>query len=305
MKKNIIITGGSGQDAQILAKILQKKNYKVYCFYNDKKPVIQKKITYIKQNLSSKKKLDIFFSKIKPNIVIHFAAHNPSFSEISKNKFYKKNFNSTKNIFFTVFRSNQKAKFIFCSSSQIFLKTQKKVSEKSKITASTDYTKFRIESDQLMLKFKNKEKINYTNAILFNHDSIYRNEKFLLPRIVKALIKKNHKFLNYIINKNISSDFSHAEDICYGIYKIIISKHNLDKVILSSGKYTKINNIIKFLINKYNIDLKLNFKKIKINPTVVGNNNLAKKKLLWSHKKNIYIATDEIYKFFIKNLKSK
>ena len=192
MKKNIIITGGSGQDAQILAKILQKKNYKVYCFYNNKKPVIQKKITYIKQNLSSKKKLDIFFSKIKPNIVIHFAAHNPSFSEISKNKFYKKNFNSTKNIFFTVFRSNQKAKFIFCSSSQIFLKTQKKVSEKSKITASTDYTKFRIESDQLMLKFKNKEKINYTNAILFNHDSIYRNEKFLLPRIVKALIKKNH-----------------------------------------------------------------------------------------------------------------
>ena len=156
-----------------------------------------------------------------------------------------------------------------------------------------------------MLKFKNKEKINYTNAILFNHDSIYRNEKFLLPRIVKALIKKNHKFLNYIINKNISSDFSHAEDICYGIYKIIISKHNLDKVILSSGKYTKINNIIKFLINKYNIDLKLNFKKIKINPTVVGNNNLAKKKLLWLHKKNIYIATDEIYKFFIKNLKSK
>lgn len=305
MKKNIIITGGSGQDAQILAKILQKKNYKVYCFYNNKKPVIQKKITYIKQNLSSKKKLDIFFSKIKPNIVIHFAAHNPSFSEISKNKFYKKNFNSTKNIFFTVFRSNQKAKFIFCSSSQIFLKTQKKVSEKSKITASTDYTKFRIESDQLMLKFKNKEKINYTNAILFNHDSIYRNEKFLLPRIVKALIKKNHKFLNYIINKNISSDFSHAEDICYGIYKIIISKHNLDKVILSSGKYTKINNIIKFLINKYNIDLKLNFKKIKINPTVVGNNNLAKKKLLWLHKKNIYIATDEIYKFFIKNLKSK
>lgn len=305
MKKNIIITGGSGQDAQILAKILQKKNYKVYCFYNNKKPVIQKKITYIKQNLSSKKKLDIFFSKIKPNIVIHFAAHNPSFSEISKNKFYKKNFNSTKNIFFTVFRSNQKAKFIFCSSSQIFLKTQKKVSEKSKITASTDYTKFRIESDQLMLKFKNKKKINYTNAILFNHDSIYRNEKFLLPRIVKALIKKNHKFLNYIINKNISSDFSHAEDICYGIYKIIISKHNLDKVILSSGKYTKINNIIKFLINKYNIDLKLNFKKIKINPTVVGNNNLAKKKLLWLHKKNIYIATDEIYKFFIKNLKSK
>ena len=62
---------------------------------------------------------------------------------------------------------------------------------------------------------------------------------------------------------------------------------------------------IKFLINKYNIDLKLNFKKIKINPTVVGNNNLAKKKLLWSHKKNIYIATDEIYKFFIKNLKLK
>jgi GDP-D-mannose dehydratase len=45
-----------------------------------------------------------------------------------------------------------------------------------------------------MIKYKKKEKINYTNAILFNHDSKFRNQKFLFPRIVNAIIKKRCYF---------------------------------------------------------------------------------------------------------------
>ena len=155
------------------------------------------------------------------------------------------------------------AKFIFCSSSQIFAKKNGSVTEKSKIKISSDYTKFRIICDIDMLKFKKKNTINYTNAILFNHDSKFRNKKFLLPRIIKAIIKKDYIFLNDIINTNIFADFSHAVDICAALYKLIFSKTNLDKVILSSNIGTSLNKIIYEITKKNNLKININFKNFK------------------------------------------
>jgi GDP-D-mannose dehydratase len=148
----------------------------------------------------------------------------------------------------------------------------------------------------MMLKYKKKEKINYTNAILFNHDSIFRNKKFILPRIVSAIIKKDYVFLEDIIKANICSDFSHAEDICRGIYKIMFSTSNFDKLILSSGKSTSINNIIKYIIKKNKLKLNINLNHFVNKKTLVGSNKVANKKLGWFPKKNVYIAADEIYR---------
>ncbi len=295
MKKNVIITGGGGQDGQILSRILSIKNYNIYSLHNRKNLNKIKKVIYYKENLLSKKKLDNLLSKIKPDYVIHLAAYNPSINETNSKKFYNKNFNATKNIFFSTFNYNKKAKFIFCSSSQIFSK-KKIVSENSKTRVSSPYTKFRIKSDNLMLNYKIIKKIKYTNAILFNHDSIYRNKKFLIPRLMNALNKKNYNFIKKIINANIYSDFSHAEDICNGIYKIMKSKENHDKIILSSGKSTSVNQILKFILHKYKIDFNFKNNKKKNANVLIGNNNFAKKVLKWSHKKNIFIAADEILK---------
>ena len=180
-----------------------------------------------------------------------------------------------------------------------FSKKRGIVNERSKTISQTDYTRFRIKSDLMMLKFKRKEKINYTNAILFNHDSIFRNKKFLLPRIISAVIKGDTTFLNDIIKANIISDFSHAEDICRGLCKIMFSIKNFDKLILSSGKSTSINNIIKYIIRKNKLKLDINLNQSVNKKTLVGSNKFANKKLGWFPKKNIYIAANEIYRFTI------
>ena len=300
LTKNVFITGGSGQDGQILTVLLKKKKINLTIFYKGKKPKTTRGVSFVKENLLNKKKIDLFFKKKKPDIVLHLAANNPSYREKNYKVFFKDNFLATKNIFYSTFEINKKAKFIFCSSSQIFKKKNGFVSEKSKIYPTTDYTKFRIKSDLMMLKYKKKEKISYTNAILFNHDSIFRNKKFLLPRVVNAIIKKDYTFLNNIIRANIFADFSHAEDICHGLYKIVLSKVNLDKIILSSGKSTSVNNTIRHIIkkNKLKLDIKLN--KPKIKKTLIGNNKIAIQKLNWAPKKNMNIAANEIYRFMIK-----
>ena len=297
MKKNVFITGSTGQDGQILTALLKNKKINLTILYRGKKPKTRKGVNFIKTNLLNKKKIDIIFKKTNPDIVLHLAANNPSYNEKDYKIFFKENFLTTKNIFQSTFEFNKKAKFIFCSSSQIFEKKKGVVNEKSKTLPYTDYTRFRIKSDSLMLKYKKKEKIQYTNAILFNHDSIFRNKKFIIPKIITAILNKNNIFLNNIIKRNIFGDFSHAEDVCSALYKLMFSKTNLDKIIVSSNRKTSLNRIIYDVIKKNNLKSNIKFKKYKIKKSLIGNNKLAKKILKWYPKKNIFIAANEIYKF--------
>ena len=99
------------------------------------------------------------------------------------------------------------------------------------------YSKFRIEINNYLSKVSKKnKKFSFTNVILFNHDSAFRNKKFILPRIVKAIKNRNKIFLNKIIKENIVMDFSHADDICDALIKLIFLKNKINNIILSSGK---------------------------------------------------------------------
>jgi len=301
LTKNVFITGGLGQDGKILIRLLKKKKINLSIFFKRKKSKKKDGVRFISSNLLNKKELDKIFNKTKPDIVLHLASNNPSYGEKNHNLFFKENYKATKNIFYSTFDSNIKAKFIFCSSSQIFDKKNGLVNEKSKTRITTDYTKFRIDSDNLMLKYKQKNKINYTNVILFNHDSKFRNKKFIIPKIITAILNKNNIFLNNIIKRNIFADFSHAEDVCSALYKLMFSTTNLDKIILSSNRKTSLNRIIYDVIKKNNLKLNIKFKKYKIKKSLIGNNKLAKKALKWYPKKNIFIAANEIYKFNLSN----
>ncbi len=298
--KNIFITGGQGQDGKILIDLLKNKKIKLNII-SKKKIKSTKNINFIKSNLSNKKKIKKIFSKNKPDVVLHLAANNPSYNQDNYKLFYQDNLIATKNIFLETFEANKKAKFITCSSSQIFKKKDGLVNENSKIIKSSFYTKFRIDSDKIMLKYKTQNKIKYTNVILFNHDSKFRNKKFIIPKIVDALINKKILFLENIFKKNIHADFSHAEDICRGLSKLMFSNINIDRLILSTNKEISLNDIILRTIKKNKLDIKIIKLKKNKKKSLIGSNNLAKKILKWEPKKSIFQAVNEIYKLNKKN----
>jgi len=298
--KNIFITGGKGQDGKILIHLLKKKKIKLNII-SKKKLKSTKNVNFIKSNLLNKTKIKKIFSKNKPDVVLHLAANNPSYNHDNYKLFYQDNLIATKNIFLETFEANKKAKFITCSSSQIFKKKNGLVNENSKIIKSSFYTKFRIDSDKIMLKYKSQNKIKYTNVILFNHDSKFRNKKFIIPKIVDALINKKILFLENIFKKNIHADFSHAEDICRGLSKLMFSNINIDRLILSTNKEISLNDIILRTIKKNKLDIKIIKLKKDKKKSLIGSNNLAKKILKWEPKKNIFLAANEIYKLNKKN----
>ncbi len=290
-KKTIIITGSLGQNGKILSRLLVEKGYQVIgvLFKNNKNK--EKKVKYINLDLKNLKLLSKSINKFKPTHIIHFGSKNPSYED--KDNFYKENYVVAKNIIDSIIKINKNIIFIFPNTSQIF-KKKNYVNENDKFKITNTYTKFRIKIYEY-LKFKKKtENLKFCNLILFNHDSRYRKKTFLLPRLISYVKKRDFDSIKNIYKENIIVDFSHAEDICNAIYLIIKKNICIDKLILSSGKKTYINNIINYLLDKL-----LNIKKFKQktknnNNFIIGRNKLAKKILNWKAKKNIFIAINDM-----------
>jgi len=298
MKKKIILTGGLGQDGIILNNLLIKKNYFIYSIINKKKPVKKFLNTvYLNTNLFNFNAIDKLIKKIKPYAIIHLASKNVS-AEKSKNMrnkiFYKKNFLMTKNLINSIIANDKKIKFIFSGSSQMFMKKKGIVDENSRFMPDSFYSKYKIDAHKYIISKKKKYNLNVSTAIFFNHDSKYRNQKFLLPRLAQYLSKNKISLIKKIYQENISGDFSHADDICNGLYLLLKSNKNPDKIIFSSNKISFINKLIRHGLKKFKIKIKLKIKKNK-SPKLIGNNSLAKKLLNWKIKKNVYLVFDEIF----------
>ena len=298
MIKNILITGANGQDGKIiLQKLYKRKINLILIDKRFKKKIRKKNVKYFEINLKDKKKLEKLFNLYKVDVVLNLASNNPNYGQNSYHNHYLENINNSKNLIDNLTNIKNEIRFISCSSSRIFKKKNGLVNENSNISVNDFYSKFRIETNDYLIKTKKRNKnFDFTNVILFNHDSLFRSNRFLLPRIIFAIISKNQKFLNQIIKENIVMDYSHAEDICDALIKILFSKRKIKNIILSSGKKTYVNDIIKYLIKKNKLDLKLNYNNIKKKNCIIGNNTYAKKTLKWKIKKNIFLAAQEIYK---------
>ena len=301
--KKVLITGALGQDGLILSKLYLKKKFKVYGFIKKGKGQESKikKIIYKINDLKSKSNIMFHLKTIKPNIILHLASTNNSHSKRKNKETYKlsylNNMRCTKNLLDSIIENNLKTNLIFAGSSLMFARSfKKKVSEKNKFKSNEYYGQYKIDSHKLILSMKKKYNINATTAILFNHDSEFRNKNFLIPKLVESFKNRNKDFIENIYKLNISGDFSHADDICKGIYNLSISKKNIDKLIISSGKRFYINKIINYLEKYYNFKIKKKIFKNNDNFNFLGCNKFAQKIINYKVKKNSIQACKDIIK---------
>ena len=302
--KKVLITGALGQDGIILSKLYLRKKYKVIGFIKKNLSLKEKKVLYVINNLKSKKKIKDNLKFLKPDIVIHLASTNKSFAKRIKDSSYKTNYldnlNCTKNLINSIIELNLKPKIIFAGSSLMYEDTKKHiVSEKSFFKSSGNYGKYKIDSYNFISDIKKKHKINLTTVILFNHDSRYRNKNFLLPKLIKAFIEKDINFIKKIYRLNISGDFSHADDVCEGIYNLSLLKKNVDKIILSSNKRTYINKIIEYLEKFFNLRVKNKITDSSPIYNILGSNLMARKIVDYKVRKNSIIVIKDIIKNYL------
>ena len=300
--KRVLITGANGQNGRLLSYIYLKNNFKVFGFVKKKKNGI-KGVKYIVNNLLNKNKIKLQLKNIRPNIVIHLASANNSYSQRIKKDNYKINYlynlKITKKLVNSLNENKTKTRFIFAGSSIMYGNTKKKiVSEKDNFFSNEYYGKYKIDAHNFILNNSNNN-LDATTVILFNHDSVYRSKNFLIPKLIKAFKIKNESFLKKIYNENISGDFSHASDICNGIYKISKKNKNIKKIILSSGRRFYINKLIHFLEKRFKFKIE---KKGSSNPQrnfkFIGSNKYAKKLINYKCKKDPIDVSKEILKYY-------
>jgi GDPmannose 4,6-dehydratase len=271
IKKNIIITGITGQDGAFLANfLLKKKNLKIFGILrrNSTEPFdrldyfgIKKDINFINLDLSEHKQIDLIIKKLKPSIFFNLAAqsfvaysfNNPEYTDLINNT-------SVINILESIKISSPKTRFYQASSSEMYgdvkyLKA-KNLDENSKFNPVSPYAISKLSAYYYTRLYRSSYNVFASNGILFNHESPLRGEQFVTKKIVKGLVnfKKNGNTL-YLGNLYAKRDWGDAEEYVEMMYKIM-TLNKPDDFVISTGKTYSIKDFVNMVCKSLNLRIK-------------------------------------------------
>ena len=274
MVKIALITGITGQDGSYLSELLLKKKYRVHGIVrkNYKKNALKnnwrinhlkKKLTLHKVNILNFNELERLIKKVRPNEVYHLAAQpiaylSPSYSFKNDLYTFKSNFNFTHILLSAVYKVNKDTKFFFAGSSEMYKDNfNKKISEKTPFEPKTAYGIAKLASFYLLKSYRDNLNMNASTGFLFNHESPFKDSKFVLRKISSSVARIKLGLQKKIKLGDIKSkrDWGHAKDFAKAMW--LICKHKkADDYIIGTGKLHSVEDFLKMAFKH----LKLNYK---------------------------------------------
>ena len=266
-KKIALIYGGLGQNGYLLTKFLIKKKYKIYSIIkSNNNSRIFKNITYLKLNINNYANIFDLIKKTKPNEIYNFIGPSDKVSfEKKPFIFFKKDFLLNLYTLESIRLLNFKTKVFYCSSSEVFGTLDRIVSEKSERIIENNYSLTKSINEMLIEFYRSNFNINVCYGILFNHDSIYRKDKFLYKILFNFFYQKKFEKPFLINNINDIKYRAKASEFIKIIWKIL-QKKKLNDYIISTNKSISVKNLIIKLakINQIKLFWKKEFDKVKI-----------------------------------------
>ena len=203
--------------------------------------------------------------------IIHLAAVVPIRKVNSnKKKAYDVNFLGTKNLVDSIKLKNvKKIWFFLASTSHVYSKSNKTLSETSKIKPKNYYAFTKLQSEKYLIN--NKKYINYCIGRIFSYTSYLQKKDYFIPNIISKLRNKN-KILE-IKGTNHYRDFLPIEDVVKAIKILNRSKSKGIFNICSSQKIL-LSDIIRLLNFK---NKRIKFINDNTSTSLVGSNRKLKK----------------------------
>lgn len=274
-RKVALISGITGQDGSLLARLLLEKNYIVHGIkrrsstldgtvrlddiYQDK--FISKKSLFLHYgDVADPLSCVDIINRTNPNEIYHLAAQ--SHVAISfEQPFYTSTVNSLGALNFLeairLLRKTNNIKFYNAASSEMYgsLKGNKQ-NEKTPFEPQSPYATSKLFSYWITKNYRDSYKMFASNGILFNHESYYRGETFVTKKITMFVAKyyKTQKGVLYLGNLSSKRDWGSAEDYVYGIWKIL-QHSKADDFVLATGKSYSVRNFLKAAFNYINVDI--------------------------------------------------
>lgn len=251
----ILITGGTGQDAQIMLDRLATTRFKIVCTFsnaidlNSLSRKAEKRIAYENLDIRDTSRFMEIIKRYEPKVIYNFAGRS-SVRDSYKfpTEYMETNAYSVERILLSLHTSGyfKHCRFYQASSSEIFdpyeMEARNETSAKNPISP---YGKSKLYSHNLAQFYREQYGYFVSSGITFNHESEYRSEKFLFGKVMWGLARiLNGKQSKLAVgNLNSRRDWGYAPDYIDAMLLMMFSEKPRDFVI-SSGKLHSVYEVI-------------------------------------------------------------
>ena len=266
MFKKAIIFGITGQDGAYLADFLLKKNYHVIGVTRSKKLNkleilnIKKKIIIKKINFSSEKYLFSFLKKNFCHEIYYFLGQSSVFKSFDR---FEESLSSNVRYFVKILEAirclNRSTKIFYSASSEMFGNVRNNyLSEKSNHKPVSPYALAKSISFDIAKIYRSMFGINVSCGILFNHESILRDNSYVIKKISYSVneILKNSKKKIKLGNINISRDWGWAPEYVQIIWKILNNNKKMQDYMIATGKTTSLKKVLDLFFRQHGLNWK-------------------------------------------------
>lgn len=317
--KKAIITGITGQDGAYLAHLLLSNDYEVIGLVRNLSKnnfgldylKITKKVTLIECDLLNKFQISKIIFDENPDEIYNLAAQSSVYQSYN-DPIGTFHFNtiSVFNILESIKESGFNIKFYQASSSEMFGKVDKlPITETSLIHPLSPYAISKVAAHYTCVNYRENYNMFVCCGILFNHESYLRSNSFFIKKVIResiAILMGNQKDLQ-VGNIDIKRDFGYAPKYVEAMYLMMQHEKPTDYLICS-GQSLSLREIIYYVFDKLNIDKNLcvinkDFYRPADIENIYGNNEKAKKELLWDYDYTFFNVLDILLEEEQKNYK--
>jgi len=318
-KKTILVTGGCGFIGTNLIDYLLNKKFKVVNLdklsnTSNVKHQLNKKVIFIKNDLSNEKKLFSILKKFKPDGLIHLAAETHVDRSIDDSgDFIKSNIIGTYNLlkssqkYIKIFKA--KFKFIIMGTDEIFgdlpLKSKKGFCETATIKPNNPYSASKASAIHLARAWYKTYNLPIIQINCSNNFGPFQYFEKLLPTIIFKIL--NNKSVGIYGNGQNERDWIYVGDHVRAIYKILL-KGKIGETYNVGGEKSFSN--LSFVNLVYEVLEDIFGKKIKKQISLIKDRpghdkkyliNASKvKRLGWKKKHEIFFALKKTIKWYLK-----
>ena len=269
-KKVALVTGICGQDGSTLAELLLEKGYIVH-------GIIRRSATFNTQNIDHifdklhlhhgdlTDSMNVFniISKVKPSEIYNLAAmSHVKVSHDIENYTFQTNTLGILNILQSVknLGMEKTCKIYQASTSEIFGNITDgsfKLNEDSPQNPCSVYAISKYAAQQLCNMYRDAYGMFVVNSLLFNHESPRRGGTFVTKKITNYVGKyyKNNSIKPLELgNLNAKRDWSHAKDMCYGIF-LMLQQEKPKNYVLSNDTTHSVREFVELAFKEIGIEI--------------------------------------------------
>ena len=262
--KKVLITGITGQDGLFLSSKLLEYNPQTQIFGTsrniDNKNFFKnleilninnyEKIKLIKVNLLDSQAVNNLIKDITPDAVYNLTGPSSVYESISNPKIANEIEIIFHNLINALVLNANFCKFFQSSSSEMFGPSNFKLNENSYFSPNSPYSLAKLNNHYKVSELREKYDWKIYSGIMFNHESEFRTNNFLIMKIIEGAINVKKKKTNLLTvgSLDIVRDWSYAKDVVEAMQAILEEGKEFNYNI-AFGKSHRIKNVIEIVFS--------------------------------------------------------